>query len=414
MSEDALSQRCTASAHLIKKVISLSISVSQQQKENSVLARLLPILLVVFVLFLLTGLALPVLPLHVHQRLGQSNFVVGLVSGSQFAASLICRVWSGQFSDTRGAKGAVIVGLIAAIGAGILYLISLHFLSNPGISVAFLLTGRAMLGGAESFITTGGLSWALMLVDAQSTGKVMSWVGTAMYAALTLGAPLGSALYVKVGFIAIGLATAIVPLFVLLFVAQLQRVSPQNLHRPSMLKVLSAVWLPGVGLALSSLGFGAITAFIGLLFVERGWPLPWLPFSAFAGSFMVARILFGHLPDQLGGARVALACVLIEGISLAIVWLAPTASVAISGAVLTGLGYSLVYPGLGIEAVRRARAQSRGLAMGAYTAFLDLALGLAVPALGLVGNLAGLNTVFLVSSIAVLCSGVVSAYLLKS
>ena len=56
------------------------------------------------------------------------------------------------------------------------------------------------------------------------------------------------------------------------------------------------------------------------------------------------------------------------------------------GVTLTGLGYSLVYPGFGVEAFRHAPPQSRGLAMGAYTAFLDPSLGLASPALGLVAS----------------------------
>ena len=75
---------------------------------------------------------------------------------------------------------------------------------------------------------------------------------------------------------------------------------------------------------------------------------------------------------------------------------------ALIGAALTGFGFSLVYPGFGVEAVRRVPAQSRGLAMGAYTAFLDLAQGLASPALGLVASGAQLNVVFLASAITVL------------
>jgi MFS family permease len=129
---------------------------------------------------------------------------------------------------------------------------------------------------------------------------------------------------------------------------------------------------------------------------------------------MAARVFLGHLPDRFGGARVALVCVLVESLSLATIWIASSAYVAVFGAVVTGLGYSLVFPGLGIEAVRRAPPQSRGLAMGAYTAFLDLALGLAGPALGLVGNLAGLDAVFWVSSITVLCSAAFSMKLLKA
>ena len=105
-------------------------------------------------------------------------------------------------------------------------------------------------------------------------------------------------------------------------------------------------------------------------------------------------------------------CVLIEAIGQALIWLTPSSALALVGVTLTGLGYSLVYPGLGVEAIRQAPPQSRGLAMGAYTAFLDLSLGLASPALGLIANVGGLGAVFLVSTLVVLCAAVVAVRLL--
>src|SRR3954453_12033266 len=95
--------------------------------KSSVTSALLPIMTVVFLGFLIIGMALPVLPLHVHQGLGMSTFVVGLVAGSQFIASLITRVWSGRYADSRGAKRAVLAGLVAAVAGGLLYLLSLRF-----------------------------------------------------------------------------------------------------------------------------------------------------------------------------------------------------------------------------------------------------------------------------------------------
>ncbi len=52
--------------------------------------------------------------------------------------------------------------------------------------------------------------------------------------------------------------------------------------------------------------------------------------------------------------------------------------------------------------------------MGAYTAFLDLALGLANPALGLVASGAGLGAVFLVSTLVVLCAAAIAVPLLNA
>jgi predicted MFS family arabinose efflux permease len=119
------------------------------------------------------------------------------------------------------------------------------------------------------------------------------------------------------------------------------------------------------------------------------------------------------VPDEFGGAKVALASVLIEAAGLALIWFASNPVLAATGAALTGFGYSLVYPGLGVEAVRRTPPQSRGLAMGAYTVFLDVALGFGSPLLGLIAGWRGLGSVFLVSAIIALGAAVIAAWLLR-
>jgi len=380
--------------------------------QNRSVAALMPIMAVVLIGFLIIGLALPVLPLHVHQGLGLGTFIVGLVTGSQFGASLISRIWAGHYADSRGAKRAVVAGLITATASGLLYLLSLLFIAAPWISGTILLLGRALLGAAESFIITGAVSWGLVLVGRENAGRVIAWVGMAMFAALALGAPLGTSLYVIGGFAAVAAATMLVPLVTLLFVAPLSPVPPQRGISPALLKTARAVWMPGLGSALSSIGFGAIIAFSSLLSAERGWSPVWLVFTCFAASLVVARLLFGHVPDQLGGARVALVCVFIQAAGLALIWLSPVRALAAAGAALAGFGYSLVYPGLGVEAVRRSPLESRGLAMGAYTVFLDVALGFGSPALGLIAGWTGLGSVFFASTLIVLGGAVIAMRLL--
>ena len=204
---------------------------------RSVTSALLPIMTVVFIGFLIIGMALPVLPLHVHQSLGMSTFVVGLVAGSQFVAALITRVWSGHYADSRGAKRAVLAGLMAAVAGGLLYLLSLRFAGAPWVSVANLLLGRAVLGAAESLIITGGVSWGLALAGPANAGKVIAWVGMAMFAALASGAPLGTTLYSFGGFASIAVATALIPLVTMLVVAPLAAIPPHHGMRSQLLKV---------------------------------------------------------------------------------------------------------------------------------------------------------------------------------
>jgi MFS family permease len=379
---------------------------------DRVFTALLPLMTAVFLAFLVIGVAMPVLPLHVHQELGLGTFIVGLVAGAQFAAALISRLWSGHYADRRGAKRAVLVGLLAATGAGLLYLFSLRLTATPLLSVAVLLLGRAVLGGAESFIITGATIWGLTRVGSQNAGKVIAWMGTAMFAGFAAGAPLGTTLYDGGGFGAVALVTAAAPLLTLALLAPLRCLAPAHRNGPGMLSLVGKIWLPGLGAALSSVGFGVIATFGSLLFAGHGWEPVWLAFSAYAVALIAARLLFGHLPDCIGGARVALLFVFVEAVGLIAMWAATSGWLAAVGAALTGFGYSLVFPALGVEAVRRAPPESRGVAMGAYTACLDLALGVAGPVLGALAGRTSLGTVFLVSAIVVLGGAVVALKLL--
>ncbi|MHA6909704.1 arabinose transporter [Ralstonia pseudosolanacearum] len=367
-----------------------------------------PVITVVFVGFLIVGFSMPVLPLHVHDGLGMSTFAVGLVAGSQFVASLLSRVFAGQFSDSRGPKRAVAIGLIGAAASGGLYLLSLAFRGTPVVSVGVLLVGRALLGAAESFIITGALGWGFGLARAAHTGKVIAWVGSAMFAAFAVGAPMGNLLYASFGFFGVALATLLMPLATLAMLTRTPAVPASQAKKPSASHVLSSILLPGLGLAASSLGFGAITAFVSLLYMHNGWGAGWQAFTAFALALILTRALFGHLPDKLGGPKVAMVSILIEGAGQLLLWMAPSATVALLGAALTGLGYSLVYPAFGTEAVRKAPPESKGLVMGSYTACLDLTLGVGSPLLGVVGGHAGLPSVFLVSAGAALIGAAIA------
>ena len=189
----------------------LDPSYSGGGRKSDSITRALPIMAAVTASFLTVGLALPVLPLLVHQSFGLGTFVVGLVTGSQFGASVGSRVWSGRDADRRDGKHAVIVGLLAASAAG-LYFLSFWFTAAHIMSVTILLLGRAVLGVAESLIITGAVNWGPALVAARDSGRVIAWMGMAMFAALAIGAPIGSGVYAFGVFRAVALVNTAVPL----------------------------------------------------------------------------------------------------------------------------------------------------------------------------------------------------------
>jgi predicted MFS family arabinose efflux permease len=79
-------------------------------------------------------------------------------------------------------------------------------------------------------------------------------------------------------------------------------------------------------------------------------------------------------------------------------WQAPTEAAALAGALVTGLGCALVFPALGVEALKRVPPANRGSAMGAFVAFLDIAYGLAGPAAGIVAGRFGYGAVYLLGA----------------
>jgi MFS family permease len=362
--------------------------------------RIAAILGAVFVLFVVVGASLPTLPLHVNRTLGFGPVVVGAIVGVQFVASLASRPWAGTVADGRGPRTAVIAGLVATMLAGALYLASLAALARPNVSLIVLVAGRAALGCAESMIATGALAWGMSRAGGRATGIIMVWVGNAIFAGWSLGAPLGGAVYARWHFASIGVIALLAPLAALAVLRGVPDQRGSGRGRVAFLRVLHSVALPGLGLALASIGFSVVSAFIALLYAARGFDHASLAFTAFGAAFIVARLVFGHLPDRIGGARVALVVVAVAAAGQVVIGLAATPAIAGIGAALTGFGYSLAFPAFGVEAAHRAPPQARGAAMGAYVMFLDVAMAIAAPVAGWVVVMTSYATMYVVAGAA--------------
>jgi predicted MFS family arabinose efflux permease len=181
----------------------------------------------------------------------------------------------------------------------------------------------------------------------------------------------------------------------LLWAATIPPVGP--LHKPPLAfgRVLKKVSADGLALALGGVGFGTIAAFITLYYASRNWADASLSLTLFGVAFVTARLLFAGTIDKWGGYRVAIVSLLIECAGLLILWLGATHRLAEIGATISGFGFSLVFPALGVEAVRKVSAESRGSALGVYTAFVDLSLGVSGPVAGVIASTAGYPPIFL-------------------
>jgi MFS family permease len=358
----------------------------------------LGVITAVFCGYLCVGLPLPVIPLFIHDQLRFSNLIVGLVMGIQFLATVLTRGYAGRLTDYYGGERFALQGAAVCTLGGLLYVVAAMPELSPAMSLTVIVVGRLTAGFGESQFVTGCVSWSIASVGPRRAGMSMSRTGIAMYAALAMGAPLGMLLYQAYGLQAAMVACIVAPLVAgAIAVRATSYTSPTGPRLP-FYRVIGQIWREGLGLMLQGVGISGLTAFASLYFAARGWGHAGLVMTAFGCGFILVRVVLGHLPDKIGGYRMALWSLAVEAIGQALIWRAPLEAVALGGALVTGCGCALVFPALGVEALKRVLPANRGRAMGAFIAFVDIAYGVAGPAAGLVAGLFGYAAVYLLGA----------------
>jgi predicted MFS family arabinose efflux permease len=257
------------------------------------------------------------------------------------------------------------------------------------------------------------MAWGIGLLGPSHASKAISWQGVAMYSALATGAPVGAFLLQAAGFGVVAMATIALPAVAFVLALRLQPAPAAGGTRLPFYRVVGLVWRPGLAMTLGSIGYAVIAAFITLFYASHGWSGAAFALTVYSGCFIGMRIACAHAIDRFGGKRVAMLSLVFSAIGQLLLWSAVHPHMALAGAAFTGIGFSLVFPALGVEALRSVPAQSRGAALAAYSAFFDLALGLIGPMAGFVANAFGYSSIFLCGAMGGLVAMVMIARLPK-
>jgi MFS family permease len=355
-----------------------------------------------FICYLSIGLPLAVLPPYVHLRMGYSAVLAGLVISIQYIATLASRPWAGRISDRAGAKVSVLWGMGACTASGAMLVAAAAVHEIPWLSFSVLIVSRLMLGVGESLGSTGSTLWGITSAGQESTAKVISFNGISTYGAMALGAPLGVVLDGLWGLASIGLLTIFIGALSLFLAYRKPPVPVVHGEHLPFSHVLGRVAPHGMGLALGGVCYSVLATFITLFYASRHWNGAALCLTAFGVAFILARLLFIQTINRFGGFPVAMACLTVESLGLFLLWQAHSSGMAMAGAALGGFGFSLVFPAIGVEAVRRVSENNRGTALGVYTAFSDVSFFLTGPLAGAVIGVYGYASVFLFALISVL------------
>jgi MFS family permease len=389
-------------------------TMSFQSTRDPAQARLLLLTAILFVSYVCVAMPLPIIPVYVTERLGLSNVWAGLGVGIGFFATIITRGYAGSLSDRRGAKIALGRGLVFYVAGALTSMVAGLLSHAPLTAFLILLAGRLLLGLGESLVGVGVIAWGVGLVGPARSARVLALIGSAIYGAFAVGAPIGLALFDRFGFAGAMAISAALPCFGLLAIWPIAGVAAYpDAERPSFWSVIGKIWWHGAIVCLQGIGFAAIGAFFVLYFLDRNWSHAGLGLTAFGSGFVLVRMLFGHLPDRVGGLPVAIGSLAVEAIGQALIWSAPTPVFALAGAFLTGLGCSMIFPAMGREVVHLVAPHLRGTALGGYAAFQDLAYGLTGPLAGFLADRAGYGSVFLIGGTAAVAGLLIALSLLR-
>jgi len=91
-------------------------------------------------------------------------------------------------------------------------------------------------------------------------------------------------------------------------------------------------------------------------------------------------------------------CFAVEIVGLLLTGIASEPWVAKIGVFLAGAGFSLVFPALGVVAVKAVPQQNQGSALATYTVFMDMSLGVTGPLAGLLMAWAGVPMIYLAAA----------------
>lgn len=339
---------------------------------------------ILFLSIISLGLSLAILPLYVNKIAGFSAFYVGLVIATESITTLLSRAFAGRYSDNHGPRKGMTLGLFLTISAGLICWLTFTFLSPSHTAYVVILLSRVLMGIGESLIFTCSGTWPIGLVGKDHAGKIMSWVGIAMFLGLAIGNYSGTWSYAHSGLNLSALTMTVLPFlgFIVVMLVKPVSVSPMKRH-VSLTYAIKRVWKSGSGFSLANIGYAAITGFLVLYFMQNNWDeQAAVAISLFGMGYVLSRLTLGWKADS-SGLKMTIFSLCIEATGLLLIGMAFTPWMAMMGSFLTGFGLSMVYPLLALPAIKSMPDENIGLSLSTYESCFDIGILIS----GLIGGI---------------------------
>jgi MFS family permease len=353
--------------------------------------------------FLPFGAYAATVPRWLDSDLGAGPALIGVLMASMSVAAVVSRPLAGRLSDLRGRRLAAVIGaLLSAAGA-------LALLVPPVTGVVAL--ARAAVGIGEALVTTACMAWIVDATPAARRGRAMSWFGMSVWLGMSVGPQAGELARELGGFDLVWVLAAVATLTAAALLAAVPDSSTAAAGERAAFRVPRAVLVPGSAMGLAVFGEGVLIAFGVQHLLQRGVQQgagvggAASVYSVLAAGALVSRPFIASLPDRLGGRACGISGTALVSIGLAGLAVASSFGAAAVAAVSMGCGLALLYPSLSLLVAADVGPERRGVAMGAFTAFVDVGVGVGALAGGVLVSAFSTSAAFWAGAAAALMGG---------
>lgn len=360
------------------------------------------------------GILGPVLPLFARE-LGFGAAAAGAAVGSFALARLLFNVPLGALSDTKGRR-FLIVGGPAVVAVGMVG-------SGLAPNLAALILWRFVAGVGSSMYMTGSLAYVIDLATPANRTRLLAINQGALLVGVSIGPWLGGVVGAEFGLRTPFFVVAGCALFATLYgffrmpetvrsgYSVVSRAGRRRHAGPGMKTLLTA---PFIAIAFANFAHFltrgsstqaliplAATDIYGMSVDAIG-----LLLGVMALMSLVLLPLASTVADRFGRPQVIVPSLGLMAMSLAVVGLASTTAVFITGAILLGLGNAVGGPAPSAYAAEVSSPRARGMAMGAFRTAGDLGLLIGPPALGALADSSGYPWALSVNAIVMVAAAV--------
>jgi MFS family permease len=352
---------------------------------------------------------LPVLPLYLTDTIGVNDQELGIVMGAFAVGLLLFRPQMGSLVDRQGLKRVLLLGIIVATIAPLLYAIT----PNAGAMIAV----RIFHGLSIAAFTTSYSTIVADLAPTENRGELIGYMSLVNPLGMALGPALGGYLQPLIGGKQVFLIGSAIATLSLVF-SSLVQVTPQAEHQAAQAAPDSSWQLlrsdrlkvPTISMTAVGLAFGVIIVYLPLFVKQQGFAMNvglFYTMTAIA-SFMI-RLMSSKASDRLGRGLFITIGLLFYVMSMVMLWQADSVPMVLAAGFVEGCGGGLVLPMMIVLLTDRCDPQERPRAFSLCIGGFDLGMFLAGPCVGVLAPWIGYRGLFAVAAIVAIVATLIFA-----